>query len=83
MLRRSVVKILLLSLTVSITLSAAEQVAVEQERASAYVDRSTISEITSNNLVVPNPPKLVRLATEADAEYVAALGGATQANNLS
>ncbi len=35
----------------------------------------------SSNVHPLNPQKVVRLATEADAEYVAALGGPTQANN--
>jgi hypothetical protein len=59
----------------------ADQVAVEEDRTGKYVDGATISQVTASSINPLNPVKVVRLATEADAEYVAALGGASQANN--
>ena len=59
----------------------ADQVAVEQDRAKNYVNRAASGEIGPAQTNPLNPRKLVRLATDADAEYVAALGGASQANN--
>ena len=59
----------------------AEEIAAETQHAEDYLTRQE-PEIASGNFLAPlSPPKVVRLATEADAEYVTALGGATQANN--
>ena len=59
-----------------------EQVGLEAERNKAAVnDRSTSSQINASQSTPFAPMKLVRLATEADAEYVTALGGPNQANS--
>jgi Metallo-peptidase family M12 len=59
-----------------------EQVGLAAERNKAAVnDRSTSSQINASQSTPFAPMKLVRLATEADAEYVTALGGPNQANN--
>lgn len=64
----------------------ADQVAAEEDRARRSVDHPKISgslsvgSQDSTDVAILNPPKIVRLATDADAEYVAALGGASQAN---
>lgn len=67
-------------LTCGVTL--AEQVAVEADRKKAVVDDKLTSAATiATQATTLVPMKMIRLATEADAEYVTALGGPTQANN--
>lgn len=61
-------------------LTLAEEVAAREELAAANSDTDVTSEL--NNPVPPlSPMKIARIATDADAEYVAAHGGSTQANN--
>lgn len=59
----------------------AEEIAAETQRAEDYVARHEPGIGSGNSIPPLSPPKVVRLATDADAEYVTALGGATQANN--
>jgi len=63
----------------------ADEVAAEEERALSTAGSGTKSSSTSNfetsEFNSLSPLKIVRLVTDADAEYVLALGGVTQANN--
>ncbi|HEY7784196.1 MAG TPA: M12 family metallo-peptidase, partial [Pyrinomonadaceae bacterium] len=56
----------------------ADEIAAEEERARTHI----ADEQTPKSLVIPgvSPVRIVRLATDADAEFVAALGGAAAAN---
>ena len=60
----------------------AQQVAAEADRKKAVVnDELTSSATIATQLTALVPQKVVRLATDADAEYVTASGGPAQANN--
>ena len=61
----------------------ADQVAAQEKFARSSIDsgKAGVEAKVSSDIGRLNPERVVRLATEADAEYVSALGGATQANN--
>ena len=64
----------------------ADEVAAEEERSRAAAANAESEAATSSGVLVSeitglSPMKIVRLATDADAEYVTAMGGASQANN--
>lgn len=61
----------------------ADQVAAQEKFARTSIDsgKTPIETKVSSDIGRLNPERVVRLATEADAEYVSAMGGATQANN--
>jgi hypothetical protein len=65
----------------------ADQVAAEEDRARSSIDQPKVGgsllagSQDSSDIAALNPQKIVRLATDADAEYVAALGGPGQANS--
>ena len=62
----------------------ADEVAAEEERARSTAESGSKSSSASNfeasEITSLSPIKIVRLVTDADAEYVSALGGVTQAN---
>lgn len=60
----------------------ADEVAAEEERARAAAEsgKTSASHLETSEITALSPLKVVRLATDADAEYVAALGGVAQAN---
>ncbi|HEX6187234.1 MAG TPA: M12 family metallo-peptidase [Pyrinomonadaceae bacterium] len=62
----------------------ADEVAAEEERALSTAgsgSKTSASNFETSEITSLSPLKIVRLATDADAEYVAALGGVAQANN--
>lgn len=62
----------------------ADEVAAEEERARSTAEsgsKSSASNFETSEFTSLSPLKIVRLATEADAEYVTALGGVAPANN--
>jgi len=66
--------------TCGVTLS--EQLALQADRNKATINNQlNSSQINASQSTPFAPMKLVRLATDADAEYVAALGGPNQANS--
>jgi hypothetical protein len=62
----------------------ADEVAAEEERALSTAgsgSKSSASNFEASEITSLSPLKIVRLVTDADAEYVTALGGVTPANN--
>jgi hypothetical protein len=57
----------------------ADEVAAQEARTGSHLKAGETSE-ASGPITGLSPLKIARIATDADAEYVAALGGATQAN---